>query len=49
MDERGVEELAGEYDHEGEYKRAEVLHWQSLAFDTLVSVISLAGSLEKQR
>jgi tetratricopeptide (TPR) repeat protein len=53
-----VEELAREYDREGEYKMAEVLHRQSLAgkektrgkdnIDTVVSVIFLAESLEKQ-
>jgi len=57
-DGRGVEELAREYDREGEYKIAEMLHRQSLAgkektlgkddIDTVVSVIFLAESLEKQ-
>src|SRR5262245_55802013 len=57
MDDRGVVELAREYDREGEYKIAEVLHRQALAgkenklgkdnIGTLVSVIFLAESLEK--
>jgi tetratricopeptide (TPR) repeat protein len=57
-DDQGVEELAREYDREGEYKIAEVLHRQSLAgkektlgkddINTVVSVIFLAEILEKQ-
>jgi tetratricopeptide (TPR) repeat protein len=56
-DDREVEELAREYDREGEYKIAEVLHRRLLAgkktlgkdgIDTVVSVIFLAESLENQ-
>ncbi|KAI9860127.1 MAG: hypothetical protein M1813_006237 [Trichoglossum hirsutum] len=57
-DDREVEELAREYDREGEYKIAEVLHRRLLAgkkktlgkdgIGTVVSVIFLAESLENQ-
>jgi tetratricopeptide (TPR) repeat protein len=57
-DERGCEEIAREYDREGEYKIAEVLHRKALAdkenardkdvTDILVSLYFLAENLENQ-